>query len=853
MKLHHSVLWIIGVLLLLTVAIGQQPDPSVQSPPKEQPGSSSDGEVSDSDDLTSKDALNVQEPSKQSDRIAAALLLVKSDWSDHEDAKAIEGDLKRLLKDAALPELYRGNLLYFAPRILFSDEFVSLYDADEFTSLLVWLMENELARVEGQPSRPDIANEKEYEQAKGSDNDNDFRVATMLVSDNVVPVKIAFGSQLPSPPPFVTYEYYWNVTFTSRHKASTGDGPPVLEVDMARLAQRIDTVRVSYSKTVETKNLGGTERMAFDFPAHQVAVAQFTFDQSDRYRDTVRTDGWEPVIYMTREDLPESRNVKPALAKPATLFKPSTSSRNRFFPPAPRGTTARYYSPGGRGGASSGGLGSSPKPAPKNEPEPQMIKVFALQFVEAEATGQVLKQLLPTQNIAVDVETNSIITRGEQKALSEIEALLEMLDRQATNQVKPIGGQQSSNNPAIAQALLETLRNKFESTEKQTKSIANELLNEEDEQATQRLRNQLTIVVTEAFGLRQELQKAELNLLQERIRHIESQIEQRETLRNEIIRQRVEQLVSNAASGESSGRTGGIPTRKPEPKTFDMNFERTSWPQVLEWYAEQRGVAFDYQEEISGAFSYRSPRPHTLEEVHAAIAGALPKEFELVLNEGQLIIRRRDLRNATPAQSITTVIRPADFRSETERLKKSIAEFEGFRHALKQQGAANNRYDDSIARAKQRLSLLRAEYETQVKLLELEVTGGKAAENSTKQELDLAKALFASGVLSSSDMNKATNAYEQARVRHAQASALLELYRKVDTSEDSASNNKPNAVVKVDSESSEEPGDVRIEALPDQGVIILRGAKDDVEDVEETLKQLGNNRNESAKEPAPAP
>lgn len=63
-------------------------------------------------------------------------------------------------------------------------------------------------------------------------------------------------------------------------------------------------------------------------------------------------------------------------------------------------------------------------------------------------------------------------------------------------------------------------------------------------EATQRLRAQLTIVVTESFDLRQELQKAELTLLRERIHRIDSQVSQREVLRDAIVKQRVDQLVS---------------------------------------------------------------------------------------------------------------------------------------------------------------------------------------------------------------------------------------------------------------------------------------------------------------------
>ncbi len=841
MKLRHSVFLIAGVFLLIAVAVAQQPDERLPTAAGNEP--------------TSRPSLSQRfrppasawPPAKLLDRMSTTLLLVKSDWSEHEDSEEIEVELKQLLKDDALPELYRADLLHFAPRILFSEEFVSLYDASEYSSLLNWLLERKLARFPGVVSTPDTSKEQEYEQTNASDTENLLRVSSLIITDDLMPVKTVFGSQASEPPPpFVTYQYVWRFTVTSRQKVAHEDEPHVMEVDLTRFAQRIDTLRVSGSRTIETKNYGNTARLAFDLPAHQVALAHGGFQQQDWYRQAVRADGWEPIIYLAREDLPEVADTKPRLTKPTTLFKPSTSSYSRFFPRATRDIQrlASAESRGYASGRSNSGIRRPTESQPKEE-APQLIKVFALEWVSSDNAAEVLKQLLPAENIVSDPRTNAVIAHGETESLSKVEALLQILDREPTSREEQITGQRLFDDMTSKEAndaVLRALRDKYAATEQQSQSIAALVVNEPNEQATKQLRSQLSAIVSEAFGLRQDLQRAELKLLQERIRHIESQIEQRETLRSEIIRHRVDQLVNDVAADDSIGITKLNPSSTPETTKVEMNFDRAQWGSVLKWYADLLGVPLQYQEEVSGTLSYSSARPHTLKEVQAVIAEAMPRDFELVLNDGQLIVRRRELPTTSLSQKISSLVRPGEFRSQIDQLEAAIA-----------QSKSSPASDASIARTKARLQLLLAEYETQVKIMELEVAGGRAAEQSTKQSLDLAKAMFENGRLSSSEMTKAKNDFEQARVRHAQAQALLDLYRKVDATNNLPANNTSNATTEPESTGSKSQGGVQIEALPDQGVIILRGAKDDVEDVEQTLRQLENNRNESAKEPEPAP
>ena len=154
-----------------------------------------------------------------------------------------------------------------------------------------------------------------------------------------------------------------------------------------------------------------------------------------------------------------------------------------------------------------------------------------------------------------------------------------------------------------------------------------------------------------------------------------------------------------------------------------MDFDRVPWGQVLSWYADQRGVPFQFEEEPWGHFSYRSPRRHTLDEAFAVIGEALPREFELAQNEGQLIVRRRpgSAQVTTIAgKEITRLRRPSEFGREFARLKAAIAEFEGWRQKLKEENqpdAPYTQYDDQIGKSQAALDILRAEYETQVKIL----------------------------------------------------------------------------------------------------------------------------------------
>lgn len=291
-----------------------------------------------------------------------------------------------------------------------------------------------------------------------------------------------------------------------------------------------------------------------------------------------------------------------------------------------------------------------------------------------------------------------------------------------------------------------------------------------------------------------------------------------------------------------------------------MNFDEARWGQVLRWFADLNGVALQLNHEPAGFFSYHSPRRHTLEEARAAIVAALPPGFELLQNEGQLISRRRPDQptgGILSVSGVTTLRGPDEYRQSLEDVNTKIEEFDSFRYALEQQNQPSSHWADAIAKLQNRLEMLTAEYAAQVRLFELETEAQMVALQTAKQTLDRTKMLYETGVVSSSELGQATVAYEQARVKLDQTNTLLDLYRQAGQAAKPVvgkSKRKSAAAQSPDDGTSDESNrkGATIEALPDDGVLIVRGEKKAVQDVLETIDQVRETSSERAGDPDPA-
>ncbi len=360
------------------------------------------------------------------------------------------------------------------------------------------------------------------------------------------------------------------------------------------------------------------------------------------------------------------------------------------------------------------------------------------------------------------------------------EALLLQLDRPAAGAAigSPAG---ETRDRRLLDEYLRGLRGKYSSQEEQARAVAEALAAERDAEASQRLRERLKIVVIESFGLRQELQKAELELLRERIRGIETQLQLREKLRDEIIKHRVEQLANGEVPPTIPPPVSSLDKPRGAVNVMDGNFElmfnQLAWDQVLQIVADATGLALEIEEFPPGTFSYRSPKPQTIDEAFEVVRTKLPAGYELVRNDGHLVVRRRSdlpMASVAPADKITTFRSPEEFQRAAQAAQDLITGL----------GPPRPSSRKLAAQLQQRLSLIRDEYAARIRLLELEVQEADATLKVAGQSLARTKAFFEGGQASSTDMDQATLSHGRAKVRLEKAQTLLDLYRKAGATSD---------------------------------------------------------------------
>lgn len=199
----------------------------------------------------------------------------------------------------------------------------------------------------------------------------------------------------------------------------------------------------------------------------------------------------------------------------------------------------------------------------------QQIKVFQLKNAEAAQTAVMVNQLFKDIGVEADKRTNSLIVAGTPEDLDIIEAILLRLDQTPTKPQVPTIANDSQ------RADLDSTRSDFSAKEAEVRSLAQGIAKEDDTEAAKQLRAKLNRLVVEAFDLRQKLQRAELALLKERIQIVETRLQQRETLRDEIIRRRVESLLADG----------------PDPQSVNQN--RTAPQTAAKTHAETKADASD--------------------------------------------------------------------------------------------------------------------------------------------------------------------------------------------------------------------------------------------------------------------
>jgi hypothetical protein len=249
--------------------------------------------------------------------------------------------------------------------------------------------------------------------------------------------------------------------------------------------------------------------------------------------------------------------------------------------------------------------------------------------------------------------------------------------------------------------------------------------------------------VEAAFDARQNLQRAEVAALRERLERIEQSIAARARLKDKIVESRVAELL-------------------------DPNLQWEPLPPV------QRAKA-------STASSVIAPLPAAEPATQAAGPVAAPPS---IYPGTRMPAAAAASNNPVTSTSLPTLRRAPSTASDNTLILRSAEQFsreigeaadeiERYRSSF---GPVHPRRSELTA-AERRLKALQAEYAAQLRLLDLELQSAETTLATAQKQLDVAKVLHRQGSVAITEVEKHNLDLERARVRLEQLKTLLDLYR----------------------------------------------------------------------------
>jgi hypothetical protein len=217
--------------------------------------------------------------------------------------------------------------------------------------------------------------------------------------------------------------------------------------------------------------------------------------------------------------------------------------------------------------AGSTGRWSSPKgnlETAESKPDESRIKVFTLRHIPVRDAERIMNQLFPREiKLAADERTNSLIASGPEAELNIIYHILTRLDEPDVQlkpqTTSPAAG--ATNWPdAASRASVAELTRQYDAKEQQAAELARQIRElqaggKPDKTKLDKLSADLRRVVSEAFAARQQLHRAELGELQQRIAGVQQSLTTRERLSPEIIDRRVKDLLNPDLQWDADGRS----------------------------------------------------------------------------------------------------------------------------------------------------------------------------------------------------------------------------------------------------------------------------------------------------------
>jgi len=324
-----------------------------------------------------------EHPSDASGRITVQLIQVRSDWSKGKDPVGTKKTLETVLKDVALPENYRSNLLGSASRILFPEDFAGGYRPEQLASLLAWMKQRDLVRIDlpPKPLLPDLPHEGRSSLSPGT--------CRLFAGEDIVPVS-ATRERL-DPPPFFKRTYGWEWHCMSRLQTDGTMDQAILELGIQRFRAFRDDPQVDGQSPRLTAASDGTP-IGITLPFNWAGVVR-CFGPGDEMSEQIQLQDWEPLLVIAYGAAETHEIETPKLAAPASLLE----------------------------------LGE-----PRVLASKKLAEVFQLANTQATELGPLLQGVISNGRLVADKDKNSLLAYGTQTELDTLKALLAKLDAAPT-------------------------------------------------------------------------------------------------------------------------------------------------------------------------------------------------------------------------------------------------------------------------------------------------------------------------------------------------------------------------------------------------------------------------------------
>ncbi len=456
------------------------------------------------------------------DNLNVQLIRVRSDWSEAKDPEAAKKALETVVDGVSLPDNVRNNLLSSASQILCPEGFIAGYRPDEYLDLLTWMKGQDLVQTHAQ-SKPIL-----WRGFRKDRPDLEVCRSDLFVAESVVPVSPTLERS--EVPPFFERTYGWMWSFESCLEKDPSSEQATMEVKFTRSSVAKDDPQLDGGSPVVLA-LSSTRRIGSRFPAELVGIVRCFELIDDATKEAIQQQGWEPMLVITSANLRVSPSSSiPLLRRPTSLQKLDFSPM--VWATVPADTQFPQGSP-----SQAAVTGKTHEADDRASESTKRIVVFRLQHAQAGQLAELLQAVMTDGGVKADERTNSLLVFGTTEQIDALRGLIENLDIAPTSEA--VSGKSIAHPNSI-----EATRTDYATKQKEAASLARSLADETDEKTAKQLRTRLDRLVTEAFDLRQKLQRAELALLKERMQIVETRLQQRNVLRKEIIARRVENLLS---------------------------------------------------------------------------------------------------------------------------------------------------------------------------------------------------------------------------------------------------------------------------------------------------------------------